>query len=431
MKPSRSEPGLVVSAAVHAGLLLATLIAFSDTKKFDDAQETVPVDIVTDAQINQVMKGEKAAKEIKPVQRADKIAEQHETKPLLPLAEAKKDVAAPPPPLKPRLEEPEDKPEAPPPPKRVAALPPTPEPPLRPTPPKPEPAKAEPPKPQPAKAEPPKPEPPKPERAKPAPTPPEREEPEEAEVVKPKPPVRPKPEKEAKETPQPPEKPKPKDEPKPRDEAKKEEAKKETAKPKETAKEPTKQLKVDEVAKLLEKKKAAEKGAPSDSDEKKKSDKPPAKPKSGDEAAPKSKFDAANIANLLSHEAPQRRAATGADLTKTASLGAPTASAPRMSPTLQAQIDAYTVDHYRRCWQASLSINAQTYVPRVEFRLSREGALEGAPRLLNPSSDPVEHSRGEQALGAVRRCSPMPIPAAFAPYYDYWRVTELDMREDM
>lgn len=405
MKPSRSEPGLVVSAAVHAGLLLATLIAFSDTKKFDDAQETVPVDIVTDAQLNQVMKGEKTAKETKPVQRADKIAEQHETKPLPPLAEAEKDIAAPPPPMKPRLDEPEDKPEAPPPPKRIAALPPTPEPPLRPTPPKAEP--------------------PKPERAKPAPTPPEREEPEEAEVVKPKPPVRPKPEKEAKETPQPPEK--PKDEPKP----KKEEAKKETAKPKETAKEPAKQLKVDEVAKLLEKKKAAEKGAPSDSDEKKKSDKPQAKPKSGDEAAPKSKFDTANIANLLSHEAPQRRAATGADLTKTASLGAPTASAPRMSPTMQAQIDAYTVEHYRKCWETALSVDAHAYVPQVEFRFTRNGALDGQPRLLNPSANPVERSRGEQALGAVRRCSPMPIPPAFEAYFDYWRVTVLNMTNDM
>ncbi|PWB93150.1 cell envelope biogenesis protein TolA, partial [Methylosinus sporium] len=320
---------------------------------------------------------------------------------------------------------PEDKPETPPPPKRVAALPPTPEPPLRPTPPKAEPPKPEPPKAQPAKAEPPKPEPPKPERAKPAPTPPEREEPEEAEVVKPKPPVRPKPEKEAKETPQPPEK--PKDEPKP----KKEEAKKETAKPKETAKEPTKQLKVDEVAKLLEKKKAAEKGAPSESDDKKKSDKPQAKPKSGDEAAPKSKFDAANIANLLSHEAPQRRAATGADLTKTASLGAPTASAPRMSPTMQAQIDAYTVEHYRKCWETALSVDAHAYVPQVEFRFTRNGALDGQPRLLNPSANPVERSRGEQALGAVRRCSPMPIPPAFEAYFDYWRVTVLNMTNDM
>lgn len=413
MKLSRSEPGLAVSAAAHAGLLLATLVAFSDAKKFDDAQETVPIDIVTDAQLNQVMKGEKTAKEIKPVQRAEKIAEQRETKPLPPLAEAKKDVAAPPPPVKPRQEEPDDRPEAPPAPKRVAALPPTPEPPARNIP-------SEAPKPQPAKAEPPKPEPPRPERAKPAPTPPEREEPEEAEVARPKPPVRPKPEKEAKENPQPPPKPKPK-EPKPKEEAK----------PKELASPKNERLKVDEVARLLEKKKADEKGAPSDSDEAKKSDRPAAKPKSGDETAPKSKFDAANIASLLSREAAQRRAATGTELTRTASLGAPTASAPRMSPTLQAQIDAYTIEHYRKCWETALSVDARAYVPQVELRLTRNGALDGQPRLLNPSANPVERSRGEQALGAVRRCSPMPIPPAFEPYFDYWRVTVLNMTNDM
>jgi len=251
-------------------------------------------------------------------------------------------------------------------------------------------------------------------------------------VVKPKPPSRPMPEKEAKETPQPPQKPKPKDEPKPPEEAKKQEVKKQEAKPKEQAKQKDEpRLKVDEVAKLLEKKKAAEKGAPSEADEAKKADKPPAKPKSGDETAPKSKFDAASIANLLSREAPQRRAATGAELTKTASLGAPTASAPRMSPTMQAQIDAYTVEHYRRCWETALSIDAHAYVPQVELRLTRNGALEGAPRLLNPSANPVERRRGEQALGAVRRCSPMPIPPAFEAYFDYWRVTVLNMTNDM
>lgn len=383
MRFSRSQPGLAVSAAAHAGLLLALLIAFSDTKKFEDAQEAVAVDMVSDSQFNQIMKGEKTAKETKAAQRAEKLAERTETKPLPPLAEAKKDVAAPPPPVKRQETETDDKPEAPPPPKRVAALPPAPEPPARPAAQQPAPA----PKPQ----------------AKAAPEP-DEDEPDEAEIVKPKPPVRPKPEKQAKDAPQPPEKPKPKDE---------------------------SRLKVDEVAKLLEQKKAADKAIPSESKEDKKSDKPPAKPRSGEETAPKSKFNAASIANLLSREAPQRRASTGKELTQTASLGAPTANAQRMSPTLQAQIDAYTVEHYRKCWQASLSMNARTYVPRVEFRLTREGALEGPPRLLNPSADPVERSRGEQALGAVRRCSPMPIPAAFAPYYDYWRVTELDMREDM
>jgi colicin import membrane protein len=38
--------------------------------------------------------------------------------------------------------------------------------------------------------------------------------------------------------------------------------------------------------------------------------------------------------------------------------------------------------------------------------------------LVNGSNNPVEHARGEQALQAVRRCSPMKIPPDFMPYYD-------------
>lgn len=336
---------------MHAGLLAATLVVFSNAEKFKDAQEAIPVEMISDQQFNQIMKGEKTAKEIKIAPRVEKRADVSEAKPLPQLGEAKRDVPAPPPSLKGPPAEDDDRPE-PVRPKRVAALPPAP----------------------PAKPS-----------TKAAPEP-EENAPDEAEAVRPKPPN----------------KPKPKEEPR---------------------------LKIDEVAKLLEEKKRNEQ--PSLEAPKKKSEKTPAKPKSGDETAPKSKFSAASIASLLSHEAPQRRAATGAEVTRTASLGSLTANASRMSPSLQAQIDGYTVEHYRKCWQAALSMNARGYVPRVEFLLTREGALEGPPRLLNPSVDPVERSRGEQALGAVRRCSPMPIPAAFTPYYDYWRVTELDMREDM
>jgi len=75
-----------------------------------------------------------------------------------------------------------------------------------------------------------------------------------------------------------------------------------------------------------------------------------------------------------------------------------------MSPSLQGRIDSYTVEHYRKCWATTLSMNAMTYVPRVEFRLSPVGALEGEPRLLNPSSNRSKGPR-EQALAAVRRCS--------------------------
>jgi colicin import membrane protein len=394
----RTKPGLPISAAAHAGLLAATLIAFAQAPKFAETPETVPIEVLTDQQLNQIMKGEKTARAVKPAQRAEKVAEQVETHPHPPQAEAKRDIPTPPPSFKrvaePNADDAPEKPvkEPPTPPKRVAAL--TPEPPTRPAP-APKPVPAPPVKPQ----------------AKAAPEP-DEDKPDDAEVVKPKPPVKPKLEKVEKETPTPP---------------------KPTEKPKEAPR-----LKTDEVAKLLQQKKLDKKMEKAeDGKEAEKSDNPKSaesksgKPKSGDESAPKSKFSAANIANLLSHEAPQQRASTGRERTQLASLGAPTATAAKMSPSLQGRIDSYTVEHYRKCWATALSMNAMSYVPRVEFRLSPVGALEGEPRLLNPSSNPIEKARGEQALAAVRRCSPMQIPAEFTPYYDYWRVTELDMKEDM
>lgn len=412
MRVSRSEPGFVVSSAVHAGLLVAALVLFSDAKKFDDAQEMIPVEVVTDSQLNQIARGEKSARETKPAPRVDKVAAASERKPRPPLAEAKKDIPSPPPPLR-RSADPgaDDKPE-PTPPKRIAALPPAPEPPVRP--------QAE------KKVEnpaPPKPQEAKPAEQKPAPTPPakpkaaapeEKEEPKEAEVVKPKPPTRPRPEKEttprkeAKETPAPKPAPKP---------VAKTEPEKPRAEPEKPKAEP--RLKTDEVAKLLESRKPNEKAAKPENPEGEAAEKKEkgAKPKSGDETAPKSMFDAASISKLLSREAPQRTAATGKE-TRTAALGAPEGAAPKLSASMEARIASYIHDHFHPCWASALSLGGATYAPVVEFHLSREGALEGRPRLLNASSSPTEKARGEQALQAVRRCSPMKIPAEFMPYYE-------------
>jgi colicin import membrane protein len=210
--------------------------------------------------------------------------------------------------------------------------------------------------------------------------------------VKPKPPTRPKPEKEteAKETPKP-----------------------------EKVEKPKKRLEVDEVAKLLDSRKAQEKPAKPESHEGETAEKSVkgAKPKSGDESAPKSKFDAADISKLLSREAPQRRAAT-ADQIRTASIGAPEGSAPKMSASMESRIASYIHDHYHPCWASALSLGGATFAPVVEFHLSRDGALEGRPRLMNPSANSVEQARGEQAVQAVRRCSPMRIPPEFMPYYE-------------
>jgi colicin import membrane protein len=91
-----SEPGVVISAVGHAALLAATLVVFSDAPKFKEAEESVPVEVITNEQFNQIMRGEKTAKETKPLPpRADKIAEQTETRPTPVVKEAKVDTAAP------------------------------------------------------------------------------------------------------------------------------------------------------------------------------------------------------------------------------------------------------------------------------------------------------------------------------------------------
>lgn len=362
MRVSRSEPGFVVSSVVHAGLLTAALVAFSDARKFDDAQEMIPVEVISDSQLNQILKGEKSARDIKPTPRVDKVAAEAEHKLEPPLAEARKDTPSPPPPLR-RLPDPGADDAPPTPPKRVAALTPEAKPETRPEPKPAPPAKARAAEPEPEKAE-----------------------PDEADVVKPKPPTRPKIEKAQDEKPAPEKKPE---------------------------KRPQPRLKPDEVAKLLESKKLSDSAQGELAEKKAKA----SKPKSGDKNAPKSKFDAASIANLLSREAPQRRAATGAR-TQTAALGAETGAAPKMSASMEARIAAYIHDHYHPCWASGLSLGAVTYAPVVEFHLTRDGALEGRPKLMNASSDPVERARGEQAMQAVRRCSPMRIPPEFAPYYE-------------
>ena len=388
---SRSKPGFAVSATVHAGLLLAALVLFADTRKFEEAQEALSVEVVSNSQLNQIMKGEKTAHEVKTAPRAEKIAEKTETRPHPALAEAKKDTPAPPPPLK-RTAEPSQDDEPPTPPKRAAALPTAP-----PAGQPPEPVKAEP---RPTPAPPVKPQ------AKAAPEP-EKDEPQEAEIVKPKPPQREKPKETAKETP--------------------------TEKPKPVAKPKQDRLKIDEVAKLLEQKKLdhSDKANDAQPDKTQPTSAKAAKPKSGEENSPKSKFNASSIANLLSREAPQQQASTASERTQLASLGAPDANASQLSASMQARIGAYIIDHYRPCWAASLSLGVRSYQPIVEFHLSREGGLIGAPRLVNPTSDPVDKARAEQALHAVRQCSPIHMPADFAPFYDFWRDTKLRMTEEM
>ncbi len=121
------KPGFIASGAAHVALLAAMLLSFSHNPKFEDVQETIPVDLVTDSDVNQIVKGDKSAKKVQDHPHVDRVAETEELKPKPPIADAKRDVLTPPPPLK-HIDDPGDADKAAPPkpPADAAAPPPTP-----------------------------------------------------------------------------------------------------------------------------------------------------------------------------------------------------------------------------------------------------------------------------------------------------------------
>src|ERR1700704_2849268 len=92
------NPGLAVSGGVHLSLLALALFSFSGTTPLSDAQESIPVAVLSGEQFNQIMKGEATAAEVKP--RSERIAEVSRLNPQPSPSDAPKDVPAPPSPLK-------------------------------------------------------------------------------------------------------------------------------------------------------------------------------------------------------------------------------------------------------------------------------------------------------------------------------------------
>jgi colicin import membrane protein len=352
------NPGLAVSGGVHLCLLGLALFSFSGTPELNNAQESIPVAVLSGEQFNQIMKGEKTATEVKPRQRSEKIAENTVLIPQPSQIDSPKSVPTPPSPLKRQADRGQADPqEQPKPPERSAAVPTQ-------------------------------------DIAKPAPKssaakqtaiiPPKALIDEDAEAIAPKP-VSPKPKL-----------------------------------PVEAPKKAELKFKPDELAKLL------------DQDKQREKQKPVAKPRSGDEAAEsQQKFDLGDIAKFLSKETPQRKQTSGHELSQLASLGAPTASAAKMSPSLWDQLDGLLQEQYKRCWNFAGLGGQQKYIPEVHVQYTPDGSLIGQPVLLNPPSDPNLRSLAESAIRAVRRCDPLRIPSQYQPYYDQWkgRIVRFDPEE--
>jgi hypothetical protein len=60
------KTGLIVSGAVHAALLAVLVFGFARAPRFDDAAESIPVETISAAQLNDIMEGVKTAKPAPP-----------------------------------------------------------------------------------------------------------------------------------------------------------------------------------------------------------------------------------------------------------------------------------------------------------------------------------------------------------------------------
>lgn len=367
-----------MSGTAHAAVLAAGLFAFA-SQKLPDAEEGIPVEVVTDNQLSEITRGETRAKQVQPQPkpRVDRVAERPEERDP---GEAKKDVPAPP--TRPPEMKVADTP--------VEVSAPPPPPPLRPQ--LPEPAKAPPPQ---AEA---KPE-PKP------PSPPKREE--LAKLVE-------------------------------REEAEfqaKEEAK---AKAESEARAKAAKAKAEAEAKAEEAKAQAEAEAQAKAEaerqkrvaEQKAKQLAEAKAKADTEAKAKkqaelaAKYDPGGIANLLKSKEPaQASGSAGAEVQRTASLGTATGAAQRLNPSQRDALMGLLRDQLHRCWQAPMSAQGAPNppVPTVHVRLNQDGSLAATPAVVNSSSDPLFSAIAESATRATRRCAPLRIPAQFAPYYQDWK----------
>ena len=360
LKFDRSKPGVWVSGAVHAAVLAAGLFAFA-SEKFPDAQEGIPVEIVTDNMVSEITRGEQSAKEVQPQPkpRAERVADKTELKDP---GEDKRD--APAPPKRPAEMKVADKEEP------VAAQPPPPAPPTRSQEEKAAEAKAAEEKKLQEKAE-----------AEAI------EKAKAAEQAKIEAEAKAKVEAEAK--------------------AKAEADAKKVAEAKAKAEAEAK-AKAEADAKKLAEAKAKEE----------------AEAKARKEAQLAKKLDMGDLKQFLdSKEKHQSTGATGAEVQKTASLGTATGSAAKLSPSLRDALIGLLVSQIERCYSAPIAASGgQVTAPILDIRLNQDGSLSTEPRILQAGSSSTDRAVADAAVRAIRKCRQFEIPARFAPYYSDWKV---------
>ncbi|MCJ2037746.1 cell envelope integrity protein TolA [Methylobacterium sp. J-059] len=134
------------------------------------------------------------------------------------------------------------------------------------------------------------------------------------------------------------------------------------------------------------------------------------------------KLNAGDIKSILASKAPsQSTGATGHEVQRTASLGAATGTAQRLSPSLRDALVGMLQQQIERCYSAPPGAAQGVVLPVLDIRLNADGSLSTEPRIMRGGSSSVDQSIAQAALRAVRRCAPYKIPAQYQPYYNDWK----------
>lgn len=366
------QPGGALSVGAHTLLLVASVYAFNSAQPFQPATEALAVDVVSEKDFNEMMKGDKTSKIIakEPERRVDRVAETKEDKdPGL----DKKEV-----PVAPSKQEAKSEPE----PKLAAIVPPTRPPELRVTPPTPTP---------PVKAE------------------EDDEIDEKAELLRRK---------------------KIEDQKKAEDAAKAAaEAKRKLdeklkadaqAKALEDKKKLDEALKAEAQTKALEDKKRA--------DEKKAREDKAKKEQAAKEAAEeKARND--RIRNVLnqSKEPAASTGATGAAVSTRSTAGATDATGKKLSPSELSGLIAEITTQMNNCIAYSGPGFPKT-IPIIHLSLSVDGRIIVAPTLKNKSQESQFMPFAEASMRALRNCQPYRISQKYKDSYQEWKDLELKIR---
>jgi colicin import membrane protein len=132
------------------------------------------------------------------------------------------------------------------------------------------------------------------------------------------------------------------------------------------------------------------------------------------------KFDAAKVAALLDKRDPQRQAATGDVINRTASLGAPTGKSPELS---QSELDALRA-RLMQLWNPPVGIrNASEVIIRIRVLLGRDRKLAGPPQVITSGQGAMFESARDSAIRAVFRAQPFDMLRAET--YETWRDMEI------